>query len=90
MLLLFCEVRAKAEKFQPGSLVSDQRGLKSKWELDAASICDPRGLSTFFLLGWPSSLVGSGVTEAGRCAGSVNYIYEYGLFMQRPGCGVPQ
>ncbi|MGO9172450.1 MAG: porin [Rhodomicrobium sp.] len=59
-----------------GSLTA---GRQQSLQLDASSVYDPQGLSyAFSLLGWSSSLVGSGITEAARWDNSMKYVFEYG------------
>ncbi len=54
-------------------------GRQQSLQLDVSSVYDPQALSyAFSLLGWSSSLVGSGITEAARWDNSVKYAVEYG------------
>ena len=56
-------------------------GRQQSLQLDASATYDPQALSyAFSLLGWSSSLVGSGITEAARWDDSVKYIVQYGPF----------
>jgi predicted porin len=54
-------------------------GRQQSLQLDVSAAYDPQNLAyAFSLLGWSSSLVGSGITEAARWDNSVKYSYEYG------------
>ncbi len=54
-------------------------GRQQSLQLDVSGTFDPEALSyAFSLLGWSSSLVGSGITEAARWDESVKYVFEYG------------
>ena len=56
-------------------------GRQQSLQLDATATYDPQALAyALSLLGWSSSLVGSGITEAARWDDSVKYIVEYGPF----------
>ena len=56
-------------------------GRQQSLQLDVASAYDPQARSyAFSLLGWSSSLVGSGISEAARWDNSVKYVVQYGPF----------
>ncbi len=56
-------------------------GRQQSLQIDASSTYDPQALSyAFSLLGWSSSLMGAGITEAARWDESVKYVFTYGPF----------
>ena len=56
-------------------------GRQQSLQFDVTSAYDPQARSyAFSLLGWSSSLVGSGISEAARWDNSVKYVFTYGPF----------